>query len=90
MTSFFSFASPVDIEVRLDGDESRRQVEVKVEKDRRERCPVYFDGESMKGQVVVRTRDGKKLVHDGIKIEFIGCIGKRKENGSCLIFHVGY
>ena len=76
MASFFSFASPVDVEVRLDGDESRRQVEIKVEKDRRERCPVYFDGESVKGQVVVRTRDGKKLVHDGIKIEFIGCIGK--------------
>lgn len=76
MASFFSFASPVDVEVRLDGDEGRRQVEVKVEKDRRERCPVYFDGESVKGQVVVRTRDGKKLVHDGIKIEFIGCIGK--------------
>ncbi|PWN34291.1 putative PEP8-vacuolar protein sorting/targeting protein [Meira miltonrushii] len=74
MASFFSFASPVDVEVRLDGDEGRRQVEVKVEKDRRERCPVYFDGESVKGQVVVRTRDGKKLVHDGIKIEFIGCI----------------
>lgn len=76
MASFFNFASPVDVEVRLDGDESRRQVEVKVDKDRRERCPVYFDGESVKGQVVVRTRDGKRLVHEGIKIEFVGCIGE--------------
>lgn len=76
MASFFNFASPVDVDVRLDGDESRRQVEVKVDKDRREKCPVYFDGESVKGQVVVRTRDGKKLVHEGIKIEFVGCIGE--------------
>lgn len=76
MTSFFSFAAPVDVEIRLDGDESRRQVEIKIDKDRRERCPVYFDGEGVKGQVVVRTRDGKKLVHEGIRIEFIGCIGK--------------
>ncbi|MCO5610404.1 hypothetical protein L7F22_064640 [Adiantum nelumboides] len=74
MASFFNFASPVDVDVRLDGDEQRRQVEVKVDKDRRERCPVYFDGESVKGQVHIRTRDGKRLVHEGIKIEFVGCI----------------
>jgi vacuolar protein sorting-associated protein 26 len=84
MASFFNFASPVDVEVRLDGDEGRRQVEVKVDKDRRERCPVYFDGESVKGQVVVRTRDGKRLIHEGIKIEFVGCIGEHvsKRTGS--------
>lgn len=76
MASFFSFTSPVDVDIRLESDEQRRQVEVKVDKDRRERCPVYFDGESVKGQVHVRTRDGKRLVHEGIKLEFVGCIGE--------------
>lgn len=27
-------------------------------------------------QVSVRVRDGKKLVHEGIKIEFVGSIGR--------------
>ena len=26
-------------------------------------------------QVTVRVRDGKKLVHEGIKVEFVGSIG---------------
>jgi len=73
MAAYF-FTSPVDIEVRLEGEENRKQVEVKLEKDRRESFPVYFDGESIVGQAVVRVRDGKKLAHDGIKVEFVGSI----------------
>ncbi|KAG8933895.1 Vacuolar protein sorting-associated protein 26B [Tulasnella sp. 417] len=73
MASYF-FAQPVDVEVRLEGEENRKQVEVKLEKDRKEAYPVYYDGEAVAGQVVVRLRDGKKLVHDGIKVEFVGTI----------------
>lgn len=51
MASFFSFASPVEVEVRLDSGEERQEVEVKLDKDRKEACPVYFDGESVRGQV---------------------------------------
>ncbi|KAG8931936.1 Vacuolar protein sorting-associated protein 26B [Tulasnella sp. 417] len=73
MASYF-FAQPVDVEVRLEGEENRKQVEVKLEKDRKEAYPVYYDGEPVAGQVVVRLRDGRKLVHDGIKVEFVGTI----------------
>jgi vacuolar protein sorting-associated protein 26 len=109
MASFFSFASPVDVDIRLEGEDQRKQVEIKMEKDRRESCPVYFDGESIRGtvsgtlylagavespscgfccaccaganhdvasQASVRVRDGKKLAHDGIKVEFVGSIGE--------------
>lgn len=71
--------SSLDIDVRLlDGttpvDETRKQVEVKIDKDRRELCPVYFDGETVQGEVVIRSRDGKKWAHDGLRIELIGSI----------------
>ena len=52
MASFFNFgAQPVDVEVKLQGEEERRQVEVKGDKDKKEMCPVYYDGESVTGQV---------------------------------------
>lgn len=31
-------------------------------------------------QVNISLRDGKKLEHNGIKVEFIGSIGKEKKN----------
>ena len=53
MAAFF-FASPVDIDIRLEGEEARKQVEIKLEKERKESCPVYYDGDSIVGQVSVR------------------------------------
>ena len=51
MASFFSFGSPIEVDVRLDSSEERQQVEVKLDKDRKESCAVYYDGESVRGQV---------------------------------------
>ncbi|KAI5474357.1 hypothetical protein MNV49_003497 [Pseudohyphozyma bogoriensis] len=63
------------VDVRLAGEEDRQLVEVKAgEKEKREKCPIYYDGESVKGQAVVRVRDGKGVKHDGIKVEFVGSI----------------
>jgi len=73
MAGYF-FGSPVDIDFRLEEEESKKQVEVRLEKDRRESSPVYYDGESIIGQVTIRLRDGKKLAHEGIKVEFVGSI----------------
>ena len=47
----YLWGTPVDIEIRLDAEEARRQYEVKLEKDRRETLAVYLDGESVVGQV---------------------------------------
>ncbi|KNZ72086.1 Vacuolar protein sorting-associated protein 26B-like [Termitomyces sp. J132] len=73
MAAFF-FASPIDVDVKLEGEELRKQVEIKSDKDKTISCPVYYDGESVTGQVAIRVRDGKKLAHDGIKVEFVGSI----------------
>merc|ERR1711939_1262143 len=83
MASFFSFGQPLDVDIRLSNasDDERAHVEVKQEEDRRERCPVYYDGESVRGQAVVRVRDGKAVKHDGIKIEFVGTVEMYHERG---------
>ncbi|KIP10783.1 hypothetical protein PHLGIDRAFT_84449 [Phlebiopsis gigantea 11061_1 CR5-6] len=73
MAAYF-FASPIDVEVKLDGEDERKQVDMKAEKERVITSPVYYDGDSLAGQVTVRVRDGKKLAHDGIKVEFVGSI----------------
>ena len=49
--------------------------DVKLDKNRREKAPLYLDGESVKGAVTVRPKDGRRLEHTGIKVQFIGLIG---------------
>lgn len=51
MASYF-FASPVDVDVKLEGEELRKQVEIKGEKEKLISCPVYYDGDSIAGQVM--------------------------------------
>ncbi|KAL1838306.1 hypothetical protein VTJ49DRAFT_2818 [Mycothermus thermophilus] len=71
--SYF-FATPVDIDIVLDEADERAMVDVKLDKNRREKAPLYMDGESVKGAVTVRPKDGKRLEHTGIKVQFIGTI----------------
>ncbi|GAA5851441.1 hypothetical protein JCM8547_001095 [Rhodosporidiobolus lusitaniae] len=84
MASFFSFSNPIDVDVRFADEEDRQAVEVKGdvggkggkgnEVAGRERCPVYLDGESVRGQAIIRVKDGKGVKHDGVKVEFVGSI----------------
>lgn len=75
--SYF-FSTPVDIDIVLDDAEDRSMVDVKLDKNRREKAPLYMDGESVKGAVTVRPKDGKRLEHTGIKVQFIGTIGMQR------------
>lgn len=50
MAAYF-FASPVDVDVKLEGEDIRKQVDVKQEKERTVACPVYYDGDSVGGTV---------------------------------------
>ena len=74
MTSLFSFSSPVDIDIRLEDEHERKTVDVKTVGASKETYPVYYDGESVRGSVVIQPRHAKKLQHDGIKIELLGCM----------------
>ncbi|EMR09548.1 hypothetical protein PNEG_02133 [Pneumocystis murina B123] len=73
MASLF-FKTPVDVDIRLEGEDSRKMVDIKVGKDRKQKAPLYYDGESVKGSVTLRPKDGKRMEHSGIKVQFIGSI----------------
>jgi len=69
------FGPAVDIDVVLEDADERQMVDMKLDKGKREKAPLYMDGESVKGAVTVRPKDGKRLEHTGIKVQFIGVIG---------------
>lgn len=73
MSLFWS--TPVDIDVVLEDSDERASVDIKLDKNRREKAPLYLDGESVKGAVTIRPKDGKRLEHTGIKVQFVGTIG---------------
>lgn len=75
--SYF-FSTPVDIDIVLEDTDNRSMVDVKLDKNRREKAPLFMDGESVKGAVTVRPKDGKRLEHTGIKVQFIGTIGRHQ------------
>ncbi|KAF9250092.1 hypothetical protein DTO027I6_289 [Penicillium roqueforti] len=81
MASLF-FSTPVDIDVILEDLDERQTVDVKLDKGRRERVPLYMDGESVKGAVTIRPKDGKRLEHTGIKVQFIGTIEMFYDRGN--------
>lgn len=55
MAAFF-FASPIDVDIKLEGEEARKQVEIKTEKEKVVSCPVYYDGDSVSGTVSLPMR----------------------------------
>ncbi|EXF78193.1 vacuolar protein sorting-associated protein 26 [Colletotrichum fioriniae PJ7] len=79
--SYF-FSTPVDIDIVLEDADERSMVDVKLDKNRREKAPLYMDGESVKGAVTIRPKDGKRLEHTGIKVQFIGTIGVFSERAT--------
>ena len=101
MMSLF-FKSPLDIEILLDGEETRKHVDVpaypgsgtttttnsssgSVSSSNSRRSfslPLYEDGESITGTVILRVREGKRVEHQGVKIAVIGSIDMVKSSGS--------
>ena len=49
--SFFGFGQTTDVEIQLDGQETRKTVEVKLDDGRKERHYLYLDGETVSGKV---------------------------------------
>ncbi|KAI8910250.1 putative PEP8-vacuolar protein sorting/targeting protein, partial [Gorgonomyces haynaldii] len=73
--SFFGLGTTADVEIGLNGEDTRKKIEAKIDKDKKAMYPLYFDGESVSGKAVqVRIREGKRLEHLGIKVEFVGQI----------------
>lgn len=65
------FGSVCTVDVTLDAETNRKTAPLG--RDRKgERAYVYTDGEDVSGFAVVSVRPGKKLEHQGIKVELIG------------------
>ena len=69
------FTTPLDIDIVLEDSDEKPMVDMKLDKNRKEKAPLYMDGESVKGAVTIRPKDGRRLEHTGIKVQFIGTIG---------------
>ncbi|KAL8620187.1 Vacuolar protein sorting-associated protein 26B [Nucella lapillus] len=81
--SFFGFGQSAEVEIVLEGQESRKTAEIKTEDGKKERYYLYFDGETVVGKVNVNLKKaGSKLEHQGIKIEFIGQIELYYDRGN--------
>ena len=74
-TMSYFFSTPLDIDIVLENTDERQMIDMKLDKNRKEKAPLYMDGESVKGAVTIRPKDGKRLEHTGIKVQFIGTIG---------------
>ena len=81
----YFFGPAVDIDIVLEEADDRTMIDTKLDKTRREKAPLYMDGESVKGIVTVRPKDGKRLEHTGIKVQFIGVIGEPRAPQLCRV-----
>lgn len=68
------FKTPLEIEIRLENEESRKHAEVKNPHGRIDKLPIYMDGESVKGVVTLFTKEGKRVEHQGVKVQLLGAI----------------
>ncbi|VDM25319.1 unnamed protein product [Hydatigera taeniaeformis] len=70
------------IDITLNNLTNRKLVEVK--SDQQQTCflPVFYNGESISGQVTISLKRGSKLEYQGIKIELIGYIDFYSDRGS--------
>lgn len=46
----------MDIDIKLENEEARKLVETKIDKERTQSNPVYYDGESVTGSVSCRVQ----------------------------------
>lgn len=73
--SFFGFGQSAELDIVLDGAETRRMAEMRTDEGKKDRFYLFYDGETVSGKVnVTLKKPGSKLEHHGIKIEFIGQI----------------
>ncbi|NWW29961.1 VP26A protein, partial [Panurus biarmicus] len=71
------FVPVCEIDVVLNDAETRKPAEIKTEDGKVEKHFLFYDGESVSGKVNVSLKHGKRLEHQGIRIEFVGQIEKK-------------
>jgi hypothetical protein len=67
--------SAATVEIKLHDQADRKSVELTHEKGRVEKLFLFHGNEDVRGQVTVAPAGGKRIEHQGMKIELIGQIG---------------
>jgi len=71
LLSFFGLGSVIDVDFTFSDQEERKTVLLQTEKGP-QRLFVYQSEEGVKGSISVSVKSGKKIEHQGIKLDFIG------------------
>lgn len=79
------FGSVCTIDITLDAEPNRKTAPLGRDK-KGERAYIYTDGEDISGSAVVSVRPGKKLEHQGIKVELIGQVDMKHDKSSSYDF----
>lgn len=80
----FSFTTNPTIIINFDGDSNRPRKTMKVPGQESIELPLYNGNENVSGVVDISVPAGKKIEHQGIRIEMIGQTG----NNSLTIFPI--
>ena len=72
----FGWGQQIDIYIKFADEDTRKKVQIRNEEGRYEENLLYFDGESVSGEVTIKLRKrNQKYEHQGIRVDFIGQIG---------------
>ena len=70
----FGIGQDAQLAIKLSDLERRKKVDVKNEEGKEEKLPLFLDGENVSRKVHINLK-GKKLEHQGIRVEFAGQVG---------------
>ena len=74
ISSLLGLSTPCTIDVKLNKVEGRKQATMKDRNGASYKAPVFMDGETVEGKILIQLNKGKKLDHLGIRVELIGVI----------------
>lgn len=74
LTSLLGLGASADIEIELDGNDTRKMTTIKDKNDNLSRAFIYHDKESVTGKVAIYLKNNKSIDHQGIRVDLIGII----------------
>ncbi|CAK0841058.1 unnamed protein product [Prorocentrum cordatum] len=79
------FGSVCTVDITYDAEQNRKTAPLGKDK-KGERAYIYTDGEDVTGSAVVSVRPGKKMEHQGIKVELVGQVDMLYDKASSYDF----
>jgi len=79
------FGTVCTVDITYDAEQNRKTAPLGKDK-KGERAYIYTDGEDVTGSAVVSVRPGKKMEHQGIKVELVGQVDMLYDKASSYDF----